>query len=171
MPPLWTHSGFLYCNQYGYSWLSARSSLVAVFNICHCTGLQRFESARCCCTDVCCNGSGVVYSHCTLHKSAAVSVSGAWLMADVCFKFLQWWGQLGRSGWVCSAALQLCVWNCSGCLRGLLSTEVICISWWWGLWYVFSICEGMSSAGRTDLQEFLTFWKEMSVQFSVTAFS
>lgn len=33
-----------------------------------------------------------------------------------------------------------------------------------------SICEGMSFAGRTDLQEFSAFWKEISVQFSVTAF-
>lgn len=41
MSPLQIHPGFLYCNQYSYSWISAPSSLVAIFNICHCTGLHR----------------------------------------------------------------------------------------------------------------------------------
>lgn len=43
MSPLQIRPGFLYCNQYSYSWISAPSSLMAIFNICHCTGLRRFK--------------------------------------------------------------------------------------------------------------------------------
>lgn len=62
MSPLQICSGFLYCNQYSYSWISAPGSLVAIFNVCHCTRLYRLKKPSYCCTDVCCNEASVVHS-------------------------------------------------------------------------------------------------------------
>lgn len=131
MSPLQIRSGFLYCNQYSYSWISSPSSLVAIFNICHCTRLHLLRTLFIV-VQMCVAMRSVLYAARALYKSVFYSckheqgccVCWVLLMVDVCFKFLQWLKPtqqiiLG----VCSAVSQLCINNCSDGLHSLCSAE------------------------------------------------